>query len=82
LGLPTGDWGYMTTTPATGVDVFHDLGFSSPAYTTIGIGDFNGDGFADIAFKNPTNGDMGYMAVTPAGAYWHPLSDAAAYMAV
>lgn len=52
-----------------------DLGQVSFAYPVVGVGDFNGDGTADILFRNSSTGDIGYWAMNSAGqaASWHDL---------
>lgn len=83
----TGDWGYMSIVQASGgpVQQWHAIGPSSTAYTAVGIGDFNGDGVADVAFRNNATGDWGYMALNTSGAgqTWVAVgSSSTAYAAV
>jgi hypothetical protein len=42
---------------------FHSLGGSPAAYSVVGSGDYNGDGFSDILFRNNSTGDTGYTDV-------------------
>ena len=66
-----GDWGYMSV-GASGSEVWHAVGPTSAAYANVGVGDFNGDGVADIAFRNPTTGDWGFMTANLSGGEtWH-----------
>ncbi|MGY4171603.1 hypothetical protein ACVIM8_005676 [Bradyrhizobium sp. USDA 4529] len=39
---------------------YHALGSSSSTFHVATVGDFNGDGTADIMFRNATTGENGY----------------------
>ena len=75
----TNDWGYMTVNSGGG-ETWHDLGTltvtlagAGPAkfafgYQVVGVGDFNGDTFPDVAVRDPVTGDLSYFTpnfVTP-----------------
>ena len=41
------------------VITWHGFGASSTAYTVVGVGDFNGDGVADVLWRDNAGGDTG-----------------------
>jgi hypothetical protein len=45
------------------VSAFHDLGTPGAGYSEVGVGDFNGDGTADVLFQNSGTGDTGFWQV-------------------
>ncbi|MGZ3363444.1 MAG: hypothetical protein ACXWKY_01945, partial [Caulobacteraceae bacterium] len=56
-------------------------GASTTSYAIDGTGDFNGDGTADIVFRNHDSGDWGWAAMHPNGSFdWQPMgASSAAY---
>ena len=63
---------------------WHPIGPTGTGYAVLGAGAFDNSGLEDVAFRNTTTGDWGYMTITPGGGEaWHAVGPTSiAYAAV